>query len=265
MNTTKCKVFGIVGALLCVMGIFTGCNKETIDPNKYSSYVCYDYHLKCLEVSGKKAKTEFLYQNALTDATYTESAWIQKIADESDDMFIYAEVLPSLLLGTSDKIVMQNPNNYVNVITDWSIDKIELYYISGHKPIEQDQSANIPTAVIATTSDGDTMAEFERFLADSNEREACNIPDGYANEKFDENGSGNSYYIRIYFKESKNIVWDSQVESYYSSENNNRIIYIDAGKVPDGISSVNAKYMSISDYQNLVAWIYKAITNIKSA
>ena len=77
----------------CVMCMLNGCSKEFVDTDKYSSYICYDYHLKCLEIEGEKAKIEISYQDDLTGIECTQRAWIQRIDGESDDMFIYAEVL----------------------------------------------------------------------------------------------------------------------------------------------------------------------------
>ena len=259
--------------LICLLAITTllpcalsSCSKpeESLsDPEKYTSYICYDYHLKCLEPEGKAVKTEFSYRDDFTDIECTERAWIQKIANESDDMFIYARVLPSLLLGTSHKVVMQNPNNYVNVWTDWSVDKIELYYISLHKPITQDKSANIPTAVIATTAKGERILDIKNLVNNApNEWEKYNIPKGYVRENVDENGREHVYYLRVHFKESENIVWESQVESFYSSTDNNRIIYIDAGKEPNGVASNNIRDMNLSNYPSLYSWISKAIDTL---
>ena len=44
----------IIMACICIIGVLNGCSEDTIDPNKYSSYICYDYHLKCLEPEEKK-------------------------------------------------------------------------------------------------------------------------------------------------------------------------------------------------------------------
>ena len=210
-------------------------------------------------------KTEFSYQDDFTGSVYTERAWIKKIADESDDMFIYAKVLPSLPLGPSNNVVMQNPNNYVNVWTDWSVDKIELYYINGREQIEQQsKSAYVPTAVIATTSENECILNIKKLVDNaSDEWEKLNIPEGYVWENGDENGVlWYSYYIRVHFKESENIVWDALVESYYSSTDSDRIIYIDAGKEPDGVASRKIRYVNINHYTSLYSWISEAIDTL---
>ena len=259
MNIIIRKVLVTVITCVCVMCMLNACGKEFVNSEKYNSYICYDYHLKCLEAEGEKAEIEFSYQDDLTGVECTQRAWIQRIDGESDDMFIYAEVLPSLPLGSSEKIVMQNPNHYVDVWKDWSIEKIELYYIDGHKPVDQDKPANIPTAVIATTVKDHCLSNIKNLAETTNEGGHRNIPEGYVREHIDENGSGYRYYIRVHFKESENIVWESPVESYYSSENKDRIMYIDVGKEPDGIAYVNTKYVSINNYPSLFGWINEAM------
>lgn len=251
----------VILVLACLLGTLVGCERTSIDPQKYTSYCCYDYHLKCLAIEGKKAKTEISHSDDSTGVEYTQNAWMQKIVGESDDMFIYAEVIPSLSLGSSDKIIMQNPNHYVDVWNDWTVEKIELYYIDGHNPIEQDKPANIPTAIIATTQEGECLSNIKKLVESSDEWAKPNLPDGYVRENVDKNGTSYSYYIRVYFKESESIVWDSQVECYYSSENKDRIIYIDIGKKPDGIASVNAKYININCCACLLNWIVTSIDN----
>ena len=261
MKKYICNVFLVILVFACIVSTFSGCKKTSIDPQKYTSYRCYDYHLKCLKVEGKRARAEFSYRSDSTGVESTHRAWIQQIDGESEDMFIYTEVLPPLPLGPSYKIVMQNPNNYVDIWKEWSVEKIELYYIDDYKPIAQNKPANIPTAVIATTSETGCLSDMKKLVDTSDERNKQNIPDGYVKEGFDENGSGYNYYIRVYFKESENIVWDSCVEIYYSSENKDRIIYIDVGKEPWGIASVKANYVNISNYTSLMDWIVTSITD----
>lgn len=164
MKKISFNVSMVILVLACLLVTFVGCDETSIDPQKYTSYCCYDYHLKCLTTEGKKAKIQISYSDVLTGVECTQNAWMQKIVGESDDIFIYAEVLPPLSLGSSDKIIMQNPNHYVDIWNDWTVEKIELYYIDGRKPIEQDEPANIPTAIIATTQNGECLSNIKKLL-----------------------------------------------------------------------------------------------------
>lgn len=245
----------VILVLACLLGTLVGCGKTSIDPQKYASYCCYDYHLKCLAIEGEKAKTRISHIDD-SGVDYTTNAWLQRIAGESDDMFIYAAVLPQLPLGRSDRVIMQNPNHYVDVWNDWTVEKIELYCIDGYKPIKQDKPANIPTDIIATTQEGECLSDIKMLVESSDEWAKQNIPDGYVR------GNDNCFfYVRVYFEESESIVWDSQVECYYSPKKKDRIIYIDIGKKPELIASVNAKYANINNYACLLDWIVTSIEN----
>lgn len=245
----------VILVLACLLGTLVGCKETSIDPQKYTSYCCYDYHLKCLATEGKKAKTRITHFDD-SGVDYTTNAWLQRIAGESDGMFIYAQVLPQIPLGPSDKVIMQNPDHYVDVWNDWTVEKIELYWIDLNKPIAQDKPANIPTAVIGTTQEGECLSNIKMLVESSDEWAKQNIPDGYVRESYD-----CFYYVRVYFEESESIVWDSQVKCYHSSENKDRIIYIDIGKKPEWIASVDEKYANINNYACLLDWIVTSIDN----
>ena len=257
------RAFMVTMAFVCVVGILSGCDKTSINPEKYTSYICYDYHLKCLETEGEKAITEISYQDDLTNNEYKQKAWFQKIVGESDDTFIYAEVLSSLPLVPSDKVVMQNPNNYIDIWNDWSIKKIELYYIDGRDPIEQNKAANIPDKIIASTTDLGCLYEFIELVKSSDdETEKFILPYGYVREHMYD-GVGLSYYIRVYFNESENIIWDSQVTSFLSNESPTRVICVDNGRNPDGIASINSKDVNIGNYEKLFEWISDTIQSVE--
>lgn len=214
-----------------------------------------------LEAKRKVSKSEILIPNALW--------WIyrkcldKKIAGESEEQFIYAVMTMTLLFNPSHKVVMQNPDHYIDVRKDWSIEKIQLYFIGGDDPPEQDKSANIPRRILSTTSEADCLSDIKKLMNDTVDPEALNIPEGYRRTVNNKYGSCCSYYIRVHFNESENIILDLEVELFYSPQDNARIIYVDVGKEPSDIATPAYKSINIMAYTSLADWIQESVSKVR--
>lgn len=243
---------------LCITGVLYEFRKAAIDPAKYSSYRCYDYHLKSLKVSRGSAQTEISFVEEWSGVEQTKLANFRTIPGESDDMFVFALVMYPFVLDLPDKVVMQNPNHYVDIWEAWTVEKIELYYTGGKDPTKQDESANIPDAVISVTSETGCLSDIKQLVKSRDELVQADIPEG---KGYKYRWADRAYWIRVHFKESKNIVWDARVEWYYSSEIEDTIICIDLGKEPQEISTMNAKEVNISNYTGLFDWIVASLNS----
>lgn len=285
-KSRKVKICSLILALSLMFGLaclYTACNRQamdelmlkwtltyllhayknqsqSIDAEKYTSYVCYDYHLACLDAESDGATAEVTCSE--DDGTgHTSKVRFRQIIGASDDQFISATVLPGLLLGASEHVVMQNPDNYVDVLADWTIKTIELYYVDYKHPIEQDELATIPSRVLASTSDMTCASELKECILADHDTEA--LPDGYTVEHRNDE-TYYVFYIRIHFNESENIVWDSELISFLSKEGQDRIIQVDMGRKPNDLATPSSKNTSIGDYAHLYAWISDAIDSISS-
>lgn len=268
------SVILIVFLLFIVLtGIFI-CNscKPQIAPQKYTSYQCYDYHLKCFKVQKKFSMQNLTYSEPYGEEETRESSWrvtFGKIAGESDDQFVYAAVLIMPLLGPADRVIMQNPDNYIDVLHDWSIDKVELYFIDLMETDEGKGSAPSPTAVLSSTSETACLSDFLRFVDSADDTwEKVSVPEGYSRaDKKD--GAEGWYRIRVRFKESDNIVWETDLYTFYSPTEGEKILYVDGGRRPESISAKDAKYVNIcahrDEYPDLFAWIYDAMAAVDAS
>ena len=250
------RTLSIVLALVAVLVTLSLCgcsNADAPDPSKYSDYVCYDYHLACLDADEQKASTSFQKD----DVEYTIS--YRKPAGESDEQFICALVRLNSPLATPDLVVMQNPNSNIDVFADWTIKKVELYCenLKNTKPLwEEDEPSKAPSEILNASTDAAVFSDLISFITDDDRSEKY-IP----NAGFTQEIPNDDYtiYIRIHFNESENIVWDSPVYSYVSDQTQVRYITIDKGRLPSGIAAPSSLSVSIEAYPKLSEWISASI------
>ena len=91
-----------------------GCGRK-IQPDKYVNYVCYDHLLTSIDVEEK------LERAVIERGTSKYNVAYRLLPDISDDQMVYMSV--ALFLSPITYYIMQNPDNYVNVWTDWTIKK----------------------------------------------------------------------------------------------------------------------------------------------
>lgn len=241
-------------SIILVTASFSGCgSSNTPDPSKYSEYVCYDYHLACLDAQEQKANTTIEFD----DLKYT--IWYRKPVGDSDEQFICASVRQQHPLASTAFVIMQNPNNHIDVFEDWTIKSIELYSIDlkNYKPLwDEDEPARTPASIISTNTDTVVFGELVNFIT-NDEYSGKHI----MNEDFEREIPNDDYvlYIRVHFNESDNIVWDSTVSSYVSHQTVEREITIDKGRIPEGIADRNSLDVSIETCPQLFEWISTSI------
>lgn len=250
----KCKCLIIV--LVVVSALLSGCSRDPYrydipNPEKYASYICYDYHLYCLDAY--KNADSALMEDEL-GATYKVS--YRYAVGESDDEFICARAGLYAPLSFPEILILQNPEQYIDVWNDWTVKEIQLYVQDLHddnfKRIdEEDEPARTPTSIIATTADADCLTEIKTFAA-ADEPQPFIPPDGYVNEILQKDRF--KFYIRVSFNESANIVWDSAVTPYYSEETGDRLICIDKGNMDD-LFSINAQDVSAEHLDGLASFL----------
>lgn len=218
---------------------------------KYASYLCYDYHLYCLNAYDNTDGIKTEDEHGLTYQVYYNFA-----VGESDEEFICARACWYVPLAIPEVLIMQNPEQYVDVWNDWTVKEIVLYVRDLHdgnlKSIEnEDEPARTPSSIVATTTDTVYFTEMKEF-ATADAPQQFDPPDDYVNEIHLKDRY--VFYIRVFFNESANIVWESAVEPYYSEESEDRIICIDNGSM-DGLYSKNTKNVSAEHLNALSSFI----------
>ncbi len=247
--------------LTLVICLFCGCNmQEPPDPDKYSEYKCYDYHLACLDAYEQKAGTLIEEEGGPWFRI-----WFRKPVGVSDDQFVCTSLSMRHPLASPHLYIMQPSENHIDVFKDWTVKKIEIYYQDINKSkklFQEDEPARTPTKVIDTSFDSVVFKEFVDFVTiDTDDSEKFDPQENIFREKYNENTTY-KLYIRVHFNESENIVWDSDIQSYIPSQSGQRYIKIDKGRSVIGLTSENAHRVSIDDFPNLSSWISKVIDEL---
>ncbi|MBE6664608.1 MAG: hypothetical protein E7603_00120 [Ruminococcaceae bacterium] len=205
----------------------------------YKDYRCYDYHLRYLNVS--KGIGKYKFQSEENNTTYMLE--YKNIIGENQTEIIGATVSETFgWLSSRYDRVLQNPQTYISIIDEWTIEKIQFYVYDVTKAEEQD--------VIFESSDSDAIESFKTMISEENHAVFdvdSNYAEGYERE-FSKKDNEKQLYLRVIFSESENVVWETKIVSYFHSSNNERIFAIDLGKsVDDGYSSENLEWKKLED------------------
>ncbi len=241
--------------LVFTLVLTTGCrNEDEIDVEKYRNYICYDYHLSCLDAKESKAYLDVEKE----DVSYR--IWYRQPNSVNDENFVCASVRMNFPLASPDLVVMQNPDKYVDVWKEWTITKAEIYYqdINSVKSLwEEDEPARTPTEIIGTITDTEVFGELVDFVTKDDYSDKVELSENYERETY---GDGSvKLYIRVHFEESETIVWDSEIDCYVSQQGEFRYIAIDKGRTPDGIASPKAHTVLINELSELTKSISELI------
>ena len=239
--------------------VLSGCSMSQA-PKEYKNYVCYDYHLVALKTSGIE-KVATVQKDHEWSGTHTVR--FKKISGETDEQFVFAKLRPTVPFSMFDQIlVLQNPDNYVDPWQDWTVEKIEFGYIQRTLKDEDVEDYVAMKDVLFSTSDVDCISELKDFIFNAEVVDAD--PKGYELEYDVVGNDKEEFCIRVYFEESKNIVWVSEIKSFYSAAIDDRIIYLDKGKTPTKGVERNEKFADVSEYENLYNWIFQSIAGTNS-
>ena len=254
------KHFCIVSAFwVLLFAMFSGCNsQQEIASEEYKDYICYDYHLSCLD-----AKESKVYSDVKKD-DISYRIWYRQPVGADDEQFVCASIRMRSPLAFPDLVVMQNPDHYVDVLKEWTISKVEIYYQNSKKSKqlwEEKEPARTPTAIVGTITEPEVFAELVDFVTNDDYSDKLSLPEGYLLETY-RNDDILRLYIRVHFKESITIVWESTIDCYVSQQNPLRYIAIDKGREPVGLASMNSRTVLINDLGKLTAAISEQIDKL---
>ena len=229
------KMIGFLFTSFLLLGILLGsasCIFSSKTVEEYKDYRCYDYHLRYLNTSKSIGKYKLEEDNTVYNIDY------KKIIGEDETEMIGATISSTAGAFSSEYYprVLQNPQMYFSIIDDWTIEKMQfcLYNIT-----KEEQS------VIFESSDSNDIEAFRTLL--SLEDYSSWKPDsGYVNE-LSKTGDEKQLYLRIVFSESENVVWETEIKSYFNQSLNERVFSIDLGKEIQGYSDISVKMKKTED------------------
>lgn len=272
----KLIIFGIVLAVIAAP--IAGCSiynriknaPSGIDAEmykKYKSYKSYEYHLKCFDKEDYiTEQIQTKYEN-YRGAKFTGKVSFQKISGVDDDQFVYAywETTKGRRGIFGDRyvnyeMIMQNPDNYVDVIKDWTITKIEIIGYGNAKEwdYKEDESDK---KIISSTTDEEVLSDLKKCILNEKDEEEFKKFYTYSGNYYPD---GYRAYIRVHFAESDNIVWETELDRYLSDEKNSSLIYVDTGRNSRSYWYNVTSFSLIYKYPNLKNWIDNAFEHLDS-
>ena len=258
----KLIIFGIILAI--IVATIAGCsicNRIKNAPSKkdgemykqYEPYRRYDYHLKCYR------KEDYITEQLQTSYEDSEGkkfrgkVRFQKISDVDENQFIYAYWERPVPLGSFDyETVMQNPDNYVDVLKDWTITKIEFFCYEDWQG-EPSGTYTHDIDVIMSTTDKKIISDLKNCIINDKTEDELKSYQSYSGEYHSDKKVCS--YIRVHFAESENIIWETEIFRYISKVEESSLIYIDSGKDSHGYWDSNVTQSLIYNYPELKNWV----------
>ena len=149
--------------------------------------------------------------------------------------------------------VLQNPDNYIDVFNDWTIDKIELLYC-------KNTSDESPQKTIIASEDENIINDFKDCINSGKVEDDIKASNGYSSDM------RYYYYVRVYFEESDNIYWETRVFRRFLGDNvafKGRY-HIDVSREVDSFIYHYETESSLENQPELLAWISENIDSFAS-
>ena len=197
---------GFLVIAVALASLPSSCQQEAFDTEKYESYVLYDCHLECLDWE-TEANASVVYANRTYNVTFC------KVKGEPEDQFIYANIADLTPFSPSGWFVLQNPENYVDIWSEWTVKEIQIYT---EEEVEAESSGAYTQNIIATTANQVCAQELSRMNRVESADPSTETPSVRLSE----------LRIRVIFQESEVIVWNSNVEYRRDSETGEIMVYI---------------------------------------
>lgn len=230
----------------------------------FSRYKCYDYHLKCLEIEDEESKYHMLSYVLDNGESATKYAKYSRITGEEENRFVSAFVKTSKYGYGGERVIMQNPESYTDVLNDWTIDRIEFFIATNN---DDSSICAAPKEVIRLTREQSIIEDFKTFILSEKKEDELKHPSEYQGS-YTQEISRYDYFVRVYFKESDNIIWESRVRRYVIDESYkdryDNVYLIDVGREPIYISQQNRVEAGMFNYPDLFNWIDDAFQYLDS-
>lgn len=265
----KLIIFGIILAVIAAS--IAGCSlyyhiknmpsrKDAKMYKKYEPYRRYDYHLKCY------SKEDYITDQLQTSYEDSEGkkfrgkVRFQQISDVDENQFVYAYWERPVPLGSFDyETIMQNPDNYVDVLKDWTITKIEFFCYEDWQ-YEPTGTYTNNINVITSTTDEKIISDLRNCMLNEKTEDELKNYQTYSGEYHSDKKIYS--YVRVYFAESDNIIWETEIFRYVSEVKESSLIYIDLGKDSHGYWESNVNQSLIYNYPELQNWIEESFASL---
>ncbi len=241
----------VVGVFICLLLWWDAQMKERekiiASNSEYVDYSCKDRHLVCL-IEGEPMGQYY------KDIKSSKHCFRYTSIDEiSEKEFILAEIFQMVPMSFSDHLILQNPEYEVNVLEDWTIKGLELYYID----INSSENLGKGTNVLKESSDEELIQHLLQAMGDTS---AIYTDDNYANEIHDGytrvHEDGVTFYLQLRFAETDSIAWVSEINIYESEEDSTKYyITLDIGDITEEMDFLYGEVI-IDSSNEFAKWVW---------
>lgn len=217
-----CHFWGIDGEAILwlstvMAAILVGQFQKPTVTDAYADYAVCD----SLLVSVATEEDVFRWENGDWGSFY-----YQKIPGLEDDAFVWAEMVHGDFFPDRQWHVLQNPDNPVDVWTDWTVREIQIYSLSySFQSDERFNKDNVAGNTVATIMDAACLQEIVTFATSeelrelSGTRESMDSVGDLSNAYFANTPGQPLYlYLRVIFNEAEGIAWDTPIYCYRDTE-----------------------------------------------
>lgn len=211
----KWIALGVSGVIVCCLLLVIFFRKAP-NGDVYAPYTCKDYHLVCLN-SG-----EYLGENKVKISDLPCTFKYNAIAHCAEEEFVAAWMKINAPFNAGENMVLQGPENDLDVLNDWTIKKVILYYydINDKRNPDAGDRATAEDYHIVEIAEVEDEALFQEILEmklNTTPKDGTCIGGDY-HLSYDSTLDDKHVYLRIFFEESDSIAWDSEIDVYESKE-----------------------------------------------
>lgn len=217
----------------------------TEDNSDYIDYSCQDSHLVCL-IEGEPMGQ--CYKDIKSSSYCFRYTSIDEITEKE---FVLAEVWQVAPMSFSNYIILQNPENEVNVLEDWHIKKVELQRIVSQK----EETCEI----VAECTSKDRI---QNIIEAIEMPDVVYMDDNYNEEIYKEykriHEDGITMRIQLLFEETDSIGWISEINILQSKEKPSQyFVVLDMGEFSEELDYIYREIL-IDASSEFGRWVLEA-------
>ena len=251
----------LIGFACAAIGSCIESQKKNTDNDAYVNYICRDAQLVCID------KGDWLGWHIIDVGTSGFNFYYRNIDDFSEGEFVSAKIEPRYFFPYQKDIVLQSPENKINVLQDWTIKKLELYYFDENEFANSQKEGIVTkdemvTHSIANVSDDKLIAELKdvwTHIDNTDDFRNDKLGTMYNSEDvFSEADELIELYIRAYFEESESLAWDSEIRIYRAKEEHEKDAIVLCQKKYDEEYESELFLVELDSSSELYQFIYNA-------
>ena len=250
------KIKMMVALLVAGSMLFcASCTYFSLGTEKYEDYRIYDHNLTYKKVDRVATAVHMEHENDSLLSGTTEIYYRRIKGVGSKDFIVqYTNKTEFLAESNPSLHVMQNPENYISVIDNWTIDKMQLSYFSINDPNYEEFPLKNLNYILGDLDDH--TEEFYKLRAAKEGRQYLHFKGHHSWL------AQNDLYLRLTFEEEENILWEAPL--YFGTYEKERQLFIKMTYPPASAQESGAQplYIPLPEDSALYQQIYDYIDTL---